>query len=317
MWFRRKSKNKRFERRHVLDVKLRSSQRRQLRFRRFVLLTGCILVTVVGGFGLWRGGEWALRRLLYDNPAFAIHHLDVESDGVIAREQIRRWAGVKLEDNLLALDLERVKRDLELVPVIESAAVERLLPHTLRIRVVEREPIARFFYPRVRAGGVAERGTCLVDVHGMVMNPLEPQQRTAPASGEGDALPVLVGVPATELRPGYKVESPQVRAALQFIHDFEHSSMAEVVALKEIDLTVRGVLLVNTSSGTDLIIGFGDTGLQLRRWRAIYDHVQRSGKYLTWVDLSVSNNVPTRIVDITLAPPAAPKPTKPARKRHV
>ena len=62
-----------------------------------------------------RGG--GLRRLLYENPAFATHHLDVETDGVIAREQLRRWAGVKLEDNLLALDLERVKRDLELVPV--------------------------------------------------------------------------------------------------------------------------------------------------------------------------------------------------------
>src|SRR5687767_7594465 len=133
MWFRRKPKNRRFERRRVLDVKLRSSQRRQLRFRRFTLLTGCILMTAIGGFGLWRGAEWGLRRLLYENSAFAIHHLDVDTDGAIAREQIRRWAGVKLEDNLLALDLERVKRDLELVPVIHSAAVERLLPHTLRI----------------------------------------------------------------------------------------------------------------------------------------------------------------------------------------
>lgn len=317
MWFRRKSQNRRFERKHVLDVKLRSSQRRQLRARRIVLVTGCIVLTALGGFGLWRGGEWALRVLLYENAAFAIHHLDVETDGVIAREQIRRWAGVRLEDNLLALDLERVKRDLELVAVIESAAVERLLPHTLKIRVTEREPIARFFYPRLRMGGVAERGTCLVDVHGMVMNPLEPQQRTAPTLAEAEALPVLVGVPATELRPGYKVESPQVRAALHFIRDFERSSMAEVVELKEIDLTAPGILQVETGHGTQLIIGFADTSQQLRRWRAVNDHVQRSGKHLTWIDLSVSNNVPARIVDVTFAPPSAPKPIKPTRKRHV
>jgi hypothetical protein len=317
MWSFRKPKNRRFERRHVLDVKLRSSQRRHLRFRRFTLLTGCIFLTAVGGFGLWRGSEWALRRLLYENAAFAIHHLDVETDGVIAREQIRRWAGVKLEDNLLALDLERVKRDLELAPVIQSAAIERLLPHTLKIRVTEREPIARFFYPRVHPNGTPERGTCLVDVHGMVMNPLEPAQRSMPSAGPSDALPVLVGVPSTELRPGYTVESPQVRAALRFIRDFEHSGMAEMVALKELDLTAPGVLQVTTSHGTDLVFGFGDSGIQLRRWRAIHEHVQRSGKHITWIDLSVSNNVPARFVDVTFAPLNPPKPTKPARKRHV
>ncbi len=317
MWFRRKPKNRRFERKRVLDVKLRSSQRRQLRLRRFSIVSGCILVTGIGGFGIWRGGDWALQRLLYENSAFAIHHLEVETDGVIAREQIRRWAGVKLEDNLLALDLERVKRDLELVPVVQSAAVERLLPHTLRIRITEREPIARFFYPTMRPVGLAERGVCLIDARGMVMNPLEPQQRSEPSAVTNDFLPVLVGVPANEVRPGYQVESPPVCAALNFIRDFDRSSMTEVVELKEIDLTAPGVLQVRTTHGVELVFGFSETGQQLRRWRAIHDYVQRSGKHLTWVDLSVSNNVPARFIDLTLAPPAPPKPTKVSRKRHV
>jgi cell division septal protein FtsQ len=317
MWFGRKPKNRRFERKHVLDVKLRSSQRRQLRFRRFTVAFGCLLLTGVGGFGAWRGGEFAVRRYLYENPAFALHHFDVETDGVIAREQLRRWAGVRLEDNLLALDLERVKRDLELVPVIQSAAVERLLPHTLKIRVAEREPIARFFYPRMRGGAVAERGTYFVDLYGMVMNPLEPHQRSTSNTGTNDFLPVLVGVPANELRPGYKVESLQVRAALQFIREFERSSMAEIVELREIDLTASGVLQVTTSHGAQLNFGLSDATQQLRRWRVIHDHVQRSGKHVEWMDLSVSNNVPARFADAALAPPVPRKTNKPIRKRHV
>ena len=72
MWFRRKPKNRRFERKHVLDVKLRSSQRRQRRFRRVTVTISCLLLLGIGGFGAWRGGEWGLRRLLYENPAFAI-----------------------------------------------------------------------------------------------------------------------------------------------------------------------------------------------------------------------------------------------------
>ena len=42
---------------------------------------------------------------------------------------------IKPGDNLLALDLAKVKRDLEMTPLIESASVERVFPHGLRILV--------------------------------------------------------------------------------------------------------------------------------------------------------------------------------------
>src|SRR5258708_5125793 len=140
MWPKRKPKNRRFEREHVLDVKLRSSQRRHLRVRQAAIVLGGAFSVCFGLFGAWRGGEWLVRRFLTENPAFAIHQLDVQTDGVISVEQLRRWAGVRLENNLLDLDLARVKRDLELIPAIESADIERVLPHTLKIRVAERVP---------------------------------------------------------------------------------------------------------------------------------------------------------------------------------
>src|SRR5260370_23798635 len=96
---------------------------------------------------VWRRGEWMVRRFVYENLGFAIHQLDVQTDGAIALEQLRSWAGVKLEDNLFALDLARVQRDLELVSVIQRASVERVFPHTLRLRVMERTPIAQFILP--------------------------------------------------------------------------------------------------------------------------------------------------------------------------
>jgi hypothetical protein len=36
--------------------------------------------------------------------------------GVLSAEQIRSWAGVRRNDNVIALDLGRVERDLKLVP---------------------------------------------------------------------------------------------------------------------------------------------------------------------------------------------------------
>ena len=43
--------------------------------------------------------------MVYENRAFAIEQIDVQTDGVISTDQLRRWAGVKAGENLLALDL--------------------------------------------------------------------------------------------------------------------------------------------------------------------------------------------------------------------
>src|SRR6185436_10012060 len=161
-FFNRKAKNRRFERKHVLQVKLRSSQRRQLRLRRAAMLILIPAFLVFGAYAAWKSGDALLSRLVYENPAFAVHQIDTQTDGVLSLEQIRRWAGVRLDDNLLALDLARVRRDLETVPNIKSAAIERILPHTLRIRISEREPIAQFVLPQPRSTNLWEKGVYLL-----------------------------------------------------------------------------------------------------------------------------------------------------------
>src|SRR5437773_160604 len=120
MFPERKRKNRRLTRDHVLEVKLSASHRRQTRLRRLLLSLGTVLAVGLTVFIVWRGGEMLLRRFISENPAFTIRTLRIETDGILATEQLRSWAGVKLGDNLLALDLARVERDLKLVPALES-----------------------------------------------------------------------------------------------------------------------------------------------------------------------------------------------------
>ena len=143
MWLKRIRKNRRLDRGHVLDVKLRTREVRAARLRLATTAAGLALATVGGLYLLWRAGDWALDQFVFKNDAFAIRELDIRTDGSIPIDQLSRWAGVKPGDNLLALDLNRVKCDLELSPLIESVAVERVLPRALKISVVEREPIAQ------------------------------------------------------------------------------------------------------------------------------------------------------------------------------
>ncbi len=156
MWFKRTPKNRRLERGNVLDVKLRTKEVRAARLKLATTALGVSLGTIIALYLLWRGGGWALDQFVFKNDAFAVRDLNIQTDGSIPVGQLRQWAGVKPGDNLLALDLARIKRDIELAPMIESAAVERVLPHTLRVRVTEREPIARIKLPQLQPrGGVA------------------------------------------------------------------------------------------------------------------------------------------------------------------
>src|SRR5262249_34280735 len=103
--FNRKQKNRRLGREYVLDVKLRSSQVRAARARLAAWTLGGAFVVVFGLFLIWRSSEWALDRLVYENKSFAIETIDVQTDGVIAVDQLRRWTGVHVGQNLFALDL--------------------------------------------------------------------------------------------------------------------------------------------------------------------------------------------------------------------
>jgi cell division septal protein FtsQ len=317
VFWKRKAKNRRSGREYVLDVKLRSSQVRAARTRKFVIAGVAILTLVFTACILWRIGGWAMDRLVYENQAFSIGEIDLQTDGVIAIEQLRSWASVRRGQNLLALDLARVKRNLELVPFIQSVSVERILPHTLRVRVCEREPVAQILLSRTRIGGGIEQATFHLDSDGWVMVPLDPRQRAVPQSQPPEQLPLISGI--REAHVGHAVELPQAKAALQLISAFDHSPMAGVTELKKIDVSAVEVLVTTTGQGGEITFGLTDFDQQLRRWQAIYDMGQKMGKAVSTLDLAVSNNVPATWIEASVVPPLPPKAPKILRnkKKHV
>jgi len=318
MWFQRKSKNRRLGREHVLEVKLRSSQVRAARHRLAALGLGALFTTVLAAYLLWYGGQWALNRLVYQNKAFAIEEFDLRTDGVIALDQLRRWTGTKPGDNLLALDLARVKRDLELIPLIDSASVERIPPHTLRIRVFEREPIAQINVLRPGADGI-ELAVFHIDAEGYVMLPLAPHQRSLTTPPAAEPLPLLGPFNPSEVQPGRRIKTPQLAAALLLLVSFDRSPMASLADLKRVDVSSPEVLTVTTGQGAEITLGLADLERQLRRWRQIYDRGQKENKLIATLDLAVTNNIPVCWLEASTLPPAAAKLPKPlrTRKKHV
>jgi cell division septal protein FtsQ len=313
-WFNQKQGNRRLQRRQVLDVKLRANRLRSARLRFAGLLLSFVFGAVFILFAVWRGGEWLLDRLIFENDALAIRSIEVQTDGVIAAEHLRRWAMVRPGQNLLALDLAKVRRDLELVPWIQSAAVERIPPHTIRIRVSEREPIAQVVLPRLLADGSYDPGIYYLDEHGVVISPIDPQYRSVPPITNLH-MPFITGVQANELRLGRQMESPQVRAALELIAAFENSIMAKTVELHRINISIPEVLQVYTTQNAEITFSLSQFEVQLNRWWLIHDHWNQFGKAISALDLSISNYLPMHFVDMHSLPPAPPKAPKPQRNR--
>ncbi|MBI5388394.1 MAG: FtsQ-type POTRA domain-containing protein [Verrucomicrobia bacterium] len=299
-------------------MKASTAQVRRRRFRALFYTTTASLAVLFVLYVCYRSGEWLLNRLVYENPTYAIRTLDIQTDGVIASDQIRRWAGVKQGDNLFALDLARIKRDLELAPVIQSVAVERVLPNTLRIHVVEREPVAQIVTTVLKAGAAAQNVVYLLDAEGHAMLPLESRHRAVPVT-PFEQYPFITGANLAELSPGRQVESVQIRAAMRLIAAFEQSPMAGLVELQRIDVSSHEVIVVTTDQRSEVVLRVTDLERQLNRWRLVYETGQQQGRQIASLDLSVMDNIPLRWMDAGGVAPAGLKPKKisPYRKKHV
>jgi cell division protein FtsQ len=300
-----KPKNRAFERRHVLDVKVARRQAVRHRVRVATLAASLSIGTLFAIYVLWRVGNWTLDRCIYENDAFAIRQVDIETDGVLSIEQLRRWAGVKQEENLFRIDLTRVKRDIELVPAIQSVTVERVLPNTLKVRVIEREPIAQI-------------QEYLLDARGYAMRPLEPHQRAIPAP-PGERYPIITGVNPNELRAGRPLESPAAHAALRFLTAFEHSPMATLVDVARVDVSAPDVLHVTTAQQNAITLSTTDFEKQLNRWYLVHVKGQQHARQIATLDLSVPDYVPLRWLESAAVPPTTTKlrKTSPYKKKHV
>ena len=299
MALRAKRRNSKSGRKKLLSVKVQSQQARRERLR-WLRSLSALVVAVAGIIAVcWQGGAFALNQLVYENVSFSVRQLDYRTDGIISIGQLQKWAGVRAGDNLLRLDLLRIKRDIELAPRVKAASVERFLPDTLQVRVAERVPMAQVWAWQRDGAGVTDYD-CVrlqLDETGHVMSPIDGRSVVAPEKQAEWSLPVVSGIDLKKLKsltPGRLAGLPKLRAALGLIGEFRRSPLAGVVDLRVIDLSQPRILRVTTGDGGQVDLSTERLARQLNRWARIRAHGQKFGLAIETVDLSVTNNVPVR-----------------------
>lgn len=123
-------------------------------FRWTFPLAGILLVFLLSFQGL--------RRHLFADELFSLSFLDIQTDGVLTSGEIARIAGLKLGDNILALNLEAVTRKIELDRRVRQATISRMLPNRIAIRIQERREFLRIKMP-------AQGGFYVMDEEGYLL----------------------------------------------------------------------------------------------------------------------------------------------------
>jgi cell division protein FtsQ len=146
------------------------------------------------------------------SPLFAVRQVRVVGARHEGAKQVAAAVHLGSDDNLLLLPSSRIARAAEAFPWVKGALVERKLPGTVRIRLIERKPAM------VVSLGAAR---WMIDDRG---NVLAAQDATG-------GLPVLHAAQIVNIKPGMRLVTPEVSAALRSWRFFPTYLRREVVAV--------------------------------------------------------------------------------------
>ncbi|PID75476.1 MAG: hypothetical protein CSB23_03635 [Deltaproteobacteria bacterium] len=107
--------------------------------KKICVLAGLLLVLA----GLWGGGQKIVETWVRETEFFKVTEIMISGQDVVPRELLQSSSGILLhQSSLFDLDPAAVEKRLVSIPWIKRAAVKRDWPSTVRIEVIEYQPIA-------------------------------------------------------------------------------------------------------------------------------------------------------------------------------
>ena len=122
------------------------------------------------GAGVYFGGT-ELHRFVRSADAFAIQEIEIEGLERLERDALLEVAGIRPGVNVFERDPEEVRAALLAQPWIAEAEVQRRLPGSFRVQVVEHHPVALLEFAPVELGDVRGPQTGNTDASGSEATP--------------------------------------------------------------------------------------------------------------------------------------------------
>jgi cell division protein FtsQ len=212
-----------------LEIRRKKFGGRSWTFYRRVLVwtiagaTGITCAIVVGRF------------LLYSPQVLLLKPDQIELTGnhIVSREAVLQPFAHDRSHSVLRIPLDARRAELEQLPWVESAAVQRILPNRIRVELTERTPIAF-----LRNGNELS----LVDSHGVILDRPE---------GEDLHFPIVTGLPDSMPR---EEREKRIQTYQEFLRDADLVRSESSDRVSEVDLSnakdLRAVM-TGLASATD------------------------------------------------------------------
>jgi hypothetical protein len=269
---------------HLLEVTATAETERRRRNQKIFLYAGeAIVLLGIVAFS-WIGIRALLDSQIFSNPQYQVRVIEVDTDGVMTREQALEKTGIREGVNIFSLNLESAQRALALIPEIKSAQVERILPDRVSIHVEARRPVA-WVAPRDTGEDPSAMETaCLVDSDCVMMKPELFQSSHA-------RLPVVYGVPTEQWRPGDRVELPGLRESLELFARAAERTNPDVT-LRAADISKEWCIMAWGDPQTRYTFGTSDLPAQLDRLQMILAHLAPGTRKIATANLIPERNTP-------------------------
>ncbi len=246
-----------------------------------------LLMTLTGaGVATHFAMERLLSKALYTNPEYAVREIVVATRGDYSQRQIRQAAGVSTGDNIWTIDLGRVQRNIERLPYVAEARVEKHLPGRLVIKITERNPIVKV---TAVISDLNRSEVFYIDRDQYVIFKPRPGEATRP-------LPEIIGLRNRDLDAGLRISQPEVVVAISLLKALETTTLGSALDVQTIDVSQPLALKVTTRDGAVVFFRMDYIGQQIHRLQEILEYAQTNNKQIRTVDLTLDRNVPVTFV---------------------
>jgi cell division protein FtsQ len=239
-----------------------------------------VLVLTVAGATIATGLTLTVRFLMYSPQVLLLKPDQIELTGnhIVGREAVLQPFVRDRNRSVLRIPLDARRAQLEQLPWVESASVQRILPNRIRVELTERTPVAF-----LRNGNEL----ALIDAHGVILDRPE---------GEDLHFPIVAGLPENMPR---EEREKRIQTYQEFLRDADLVRAESSDRVSEVDLSNAKdlrVVMTGLASPTDsqaVTIHFGGNDFtgkfrmlvdNFAQWQANAGHVQS-------IDLQYSRQV--------------------------
>jgi len=286
-----------------VEIRKRKFSRKSWPLYRRVIVAG--IAAIAFGFMLYEAGNYFLF-----SPGVMLVSADqisIEGNRFVPREAIVEKFSADMGRSVVRVPLGERRADLETLPWVEQARVQRVMPNRIRVEITERTPVA---FLRTSSD------LSLVDSGGVIFDrPVEGEFRFPVVSGISESMPL-------------DQRQQRMNAYIAFLKEIEATQPGADDHISEVDLSdASDIRATITGLGSDsggastILVHFGDSDFG-NRYHLLADNIDQwrsSAGSVDSVDLRFARQVVVNPESKTLAAKAsqsAPGRAKPVPKQQ-